>query len=263
MQIPVNLWYQVQHVAGRSLLNMKVTVLYYVIVAAVFSVAWLWWQRRPGRRPKLQARPVTGKQLGRELASTVGAVVIFGSVLPILFALGLGEHTRFYRHVGERGWMYFCLSIVLMLLIQDTWFYWMHRLMHHRRLFRWFHLTHHRSTNPNPWTTYAMSVLEAFVLSGSTVLMLVLVPTTGFAYVIVGWANVIYGVYGHLGYELYPTSMANHWLGRWINTSVAHNAHHEKSRYNYRYYFLIWDRLMGTLDPRYAESFGGKVLVGK
>jgi sterol desaturase/sphingolipid hydroxylase (fatty acid hydroxylase superfamily) len=253
--------YGLQRVAERSFVSMKVTLLYYVIVAAVFSAAWLWWRFRPGGRARLQARAVTGTQVGREIVSTVGAVVIFGSVLPILFALGLGEHTRFYRHVGERGWAYFCLSVVLMLLVQDTWFYWTHRLMHHRRLFRWFHLTHHRSTNPNPWTTYSMSMLEALVLSGASVITLMLIPATGLAYVILGWANIIYGVYGHLGYEFYPAWMANHWLGRWINTSVAHNAHHEKSRYNYGYYFLFWDRLMGTLDPRYEKSFAEKVAV--
>lgn len=35
---------------------------------------------------------------------------------------------------------------------------------------------------------------------------------------------------------------------RWINTATAHDAHHAKGRYNYGYYFLVWDRLMGTLD---------------
>jgi sterol desaturase/sphingolipid hydroxylase (fatty acid hydroxylase superfamily) len=44
-------------------------------------------------------------------------------------------------------------------------------------------------------------------------------------------------------------------LGRWINTSVAHNAHHATARYNYSLYFLWWDRWMGTLDPGYDRSF--------
>jgi sterol desaturase/sphingolipid hydroxylase (fatty acid hydroxylase superfamily) len=259
MLIQAAIPYQVQQVASRALLNIKVGALYYLIVAAAFSAAWLWWRWRPARRARLQPRPVTGRQIGREILNTVGTLVVFGSVLPVLFALGFGQHTRFYWRIEERGWAYFFLSILLMVIVQDTWFYWTHRLMHHRRLFRWFHLTHHRSTNPNPWTTYSMAPLEALVLSGSTVLTLVLLPATGAAFVIVGWANIIWGVYGHLGYELYPRGLAGHWLGRWMNTSVAHNTHHEKSRYNYGYYFLFWDRLMGTLDPAYTDSYKERV----
>jgi sterol desaturase/sphingolipid hydroxylase (fatty acid hydroxylase superfamily) len=40
------------------------------------------------------------------------------------------------------------LSALAYLLIQDTHYYWVHRLMHHRRLFRWFHAGHHRSHTP-------------------------------------------------------------------------------------------------------------------
>jgi len=39
---------------------------------------------------------------------------------------------------------------------------------------------------------------------------------------------------------------------------VAHNRHHETARHNFGFYFLFWDRLMGTLEPsyetRYAEA---------
>jgi sterol desaturase/sphingolipid hydroxylase (fatty acid hydroxylase superfamily) len=47
-----------------------------------------------------------------------------------------------------------------------------------------------------------------------------------------------------------------------MNTSVAHNTHHEKSRYNYGYYFLFWDRLMGTLDPAYTDAYHERVALG-
>lgn len=222
----------------------------YLSVTASFTVVWLWWRRRPGCRMPLQGRPVQARQIGREMLGSLGPMLVFGLFVPLLFLTGLHEHTQIYRHIGERGWPYFFFSIVLLLLVQDTWFYWSHRMMHHRRLFRWFHLKHHRSTNTNPWSTYSMSMLEALVLSGVNLVVLLAVPASGAALMIVGWLNVIYGVYGHLGYELYPFWFARHRLGRWINTATAHNLHHAKGRYNYGYYFLIWDRLMGTAAPQ-------------
>lgn len=241
---------QFQFWLKRAFASVWTNALIYLTVATLFTVAWLWWRAKPARRTPLQPRPVPAQQIGREVLASLGPVLVFGLFVPVLFLCGLGKYTQFYRHIGERGWPYFFFSIVLLLLIQDTWFYWTHRLMHHRRLFRWFHLKHHRSANPNPWSTYSMSLLEALVLSGVNLIVLFLIPASGTALLIVGWVNIIYGVYGHLGYELYPASMGSHWLGRWINTATAHNAHHAKGRYNYGYYFLIWDRLCGTVEPQ-------------
>lgn len=237
---------------SHSVIN---TAFYYLVVVAVFFSLWVWWRQRPGRRARLQAKEVGGPQIGREIATTFLSVLIFGSVMPILFALGFGQHTRFYWSIAERGWPYFFLSIFLMMVIQDTWFYWSHWLMHRRGLFRWFHRTHHRSINVNPWTTYSIGPLEALFASGASIVTLMVVPATGAALFALGWINTIYAVYAHLGYELYPRSLAGHWLGRWINTSVAHNTHHAKARYNYGYYFLFWDRVMGTLDPDYEARY--------
>ncbi len=66
---------------------------------------------------------------------------------------------------------------------------------------------------------------------------------------------IIYNVYGHLGWELYPKGFSKHWLGKWINTSVNHNMHHQYFKGNYGLYFLFWDRLMGTIRPDYEERF--------
>ena len=40
-----------------------------------------------------------------------------------------------------------------------------------------------------------------------------------------------------------------------MNTATSHNQHHRTYRYNYGLYTLIWDRLFGTLHPRYAETY--------
>lgn len=255
----IDLPYSVQHALGRGALNVKHTAWYYLIVVSVFFTAWLLLRRWPGRRARLQAAPVGGRQIGREILTTAGSILIIGNVMPLLFLLGFGQYTQYYREIDSRGWPYFFLSIFLMMVVQDTYFYWTHRLMHQRRLFKWFHLTHHRSTNPNPWSTYSIGPLEAVVDSLSSVMILMLIPATGLALVTFSWINMAYAVYTHLGYELYPRAWGNHWLGRWINTSVAHNTHHATARYNYGWYFLFWDRMMGTLEPKYSEDFQRRV----
>ncbi|MTV40879.1 sterol desaturase family protein [Duganella radicis] len=244
-----------QHLLPNILFNLRWAAFYYAIIAGAFFALWLWWRIRPGKRSPLQAKKIETAQIRRELLTSMGSIVVLGSFMPILFSLGFGRHTQHYERIATHGWPYFFLSILLAMIIQDTYFYWTHRLMHHRRLFRWFHFTHHRSTHTNPWTTYSIHPLEALVDSGSGVLIMMLLPTTGASVLTFSVINTVYAVYTHLGYELFPKGMSRHWLGRWINTSTAHNVHHARARYNFSWYFLFWDRMMGTLSPDYERHY--------
>ncbi|GJI97276.1 hypothetical protein RugamoR57_39940 [Duganella caerulea] len=237
--------------------NILHVAWHYALVAGIFAALRLWWGFRPGRRQPLQAKPIGTPQIRREMFTSVFSIIALGCVMPVAFALGLGRHVNFYQsvHAYGRGWGFIALMVVLMMLIQDTWFYWTHRLMHHRRLFRWVHRTHHRSTNTGPLSTYSISPLEAVIDSGGSIVILLLLPVTFWSVLIFSWINTIYAVYTHLGYELFPRPMSTHWLGRWINTSTAHNTHHARGRYNYSWYFLFWDRMMGTLSPDYDEQY--------
>src|SRR6266853_1534804 len=169
--------------------------------------------------------------------------------------------TQLYWNAAQYGWVYFWLSIPLMIVVHDAYFYWTHRLMHTRALFRTFHGVHHLSTNPTPWTSYAFHPFESVVEALGVVLILFIMPSHPSALLIFQTVSTVITVYGHLGYELYPRGWPQHPLGRWINTSVAHNAHHDKARHNYGFYFLFWDRWMGTLDPSYEERYGEKFAV--
>jgi sterol desaturase/sphingolipid hydroxylase (fatty acid hydroxylase superfamily) len=66
---------------------------------------------------------------------------------------------------------------------------------------------------------------------------------------------IVYNVYGHLGYELYPKGFHKTRIGRWINTSVNHNQHHQYFTGNYGLYFLFWDRILGTIRSDYDGRF--------
>src|SRR5205085_2234227 len=66
---------------------------------------------------------------------------------------------------------------------------------------------------------------------------------------------IVYNIYGHTGWEMYPKGFNKHWLGRWINTSINHNQHHQYFKGNYGLYTLIWDRLFGTVRQDYDQKF--------
>jgi sterol desaturase/sphingolipid hydroxylase (fatty acid hydroxylase superfamily) len=127
--------------------------------------------------------------------------------------------------------------------------------MHHPSIYRWVHKVHHLSTNPSPWAAMAFHPIEAVIEAGIIVVVVLMFPVHPLAIGIFLLFMMVYNVYGHLGYELYPAGFAHSKIGRWINTSVNHNQHHQHFKGNYGLYFLFWDRLMGTIRPDYEERF--------
>jgi lathosterol oxidase len=74
------------------------------------------------------------------------------------------------------------VSLALMLLLHDAWFYWTHRLMHHPKIFRHVHLVHHRSINPSPWAAYSFHPIEAVIEAGIYLLIVFTIRRTGWRF---------------------------------------------------------------------------------
>jgi sterol desaturase/sphingolipid hydroxylase (fatty acid hydroxylase superfamily) len=244
---------------------------WYVVLA---GFAWLTLHvilARPlaGRRIS-EKRPTFG-QMSREALYSLRSLVVYGLVGgAIVFAVVSGWTPMYFRIVlraadgGVRyGWTWFFVSIGLVILIHDAYFYWTHRLMHHPKLFRFFHRTHHLSTNPSPWAAYAFSAPEAFVQAGIAPLVIFTLPLHPLAFSIFMLWQIFFNVLGHCGFELYPRWFVRSPLGRYINTTTHHAQHHETNRANFSLYFNHWDRLLGTNHERYAERFEEVVNSGR
>jgi sterol desaturase/sphingolipid hydroxylase (fatty acid hydroxylase superfamily) len=101
----------------------------------------------------------------------------------------------------------------------------------------------------------AFHPVEAVFEAGILIILPFLFPIHPLAIGLFLLLMMIYNVYGHLGYELYPKGFSRTRIGKWINTSVNHNLHHQYFTGNYGLYFLWWDRWMGTLRDDYDEQF--------
>ena len=217
-------------------------VLFYILLKKP-----MWYRKVQKKLPQLS-------DYGRDIFYSVISVSIFATMGLFVFYYG-NEYTNTYANISDYGVLYYILSWVLMFLIHDTYFYWVHRAMHHPVLFKHVHLVHHKSTNPSPWTAYAFHPFEAFLEALIIPIIAFTIPTHIGAIGLFFLFQIVYNVYGHLGFELYPSGFHKTWIGRYINTSVAHNLHHDKYHGNYGLYFLFWDRLLGTMRSDYDETF--------
>lgn len=237
-----------------SAIFIALLIRYVVIAGLAFLVFYVWKKQRWGAR-KIQLRFPALSDYGREVAYSLLTTLIFAGVGTLVFLTPLRDYTLVYTDIKTFGRGYFVASIVLMLLLHDTYFYWTHRAMHHPRLYKWFHQVHHRSVNPSPWAAFAFHPLEAIVEAGIVVVIAWVIPVHPLAVVLFLLLMTLYNVYGHLGFELYPRRFAVSAVGKWVNTSVNHNQHHRFAKGNYGLYFLWWDRWMGTLRPDYEKEY--------
>lgn len=227
----------------------------YLLIAGVAAFVWYGWLRRRAFSRKIQQRWPRLADYGREVGYSLLTFVVFAGIATLVLAGPLRPYTLIYGDVAAHGWGYFAASLVAVLLIHDAYFYWAHRAMHHPRLYKWVHLTHHRSTNPTPLAAFAFHPLEAVVEAGVIVVIAFLIPVHPGVILLFVLIMTLDNVYGHLGWELYPKGFQRHPIGRWINTSVSHNQHHRYANGNYGLYFLWWDRLCGTLRADYDAAY--------
>lgn len=230
-------------------------VKYFFISLPFFLLFYVILKKRIAYK-KIQEKFPKIKDYARELGFSTLSVIIF-SIPPLvmLYSNSIRPHTTFYKHIDQYSTAWFILAFPVMIIMHDTYFYWIHRLMHLPVLFKKVHLVHHKSTNPSPWAAYAFHPLEAFAESFIFVIFLFTIPVHSIHLTLFFVLSLVYNVYGHLGFEIYPKGFNKQWFGKWINTSVSHNQHHQYFKGNYGLYFTIWDRLMGTLRPDYDTAF--------
>ncbi len=228
----------------------------YFILAGIFFYTFYVLLYKTINHKKIQKNIPSNRDYVREISFSISSLIIY-TLIPTIFIGNpeISSHTLLYKNIEERGWLYFILAFPIMIILHDTYFYWTHRLMHHKSIFNIFHLVHHKSTNPSPWAAYAFHPLEAIVEAGIFFMFLYVLPLHQIHFFVFFFFAILYNVYGHLGWELFPKNFNLTRIGKWINTSVCHNQHHKYFKGNYGLYFLFWDRMMGTLREDYDETY--------
>ena len=221
---------------------------YAVTAGVVYGLLWWLFPERLRARRVFDDAPRRG-QIPREIRYSLFTVLIFAANGFALFALMQAGHTRIYTDVSEYGRVWWILSLVTAIVLHDAWFYWTHRLLHHRWWFRHVHRVHHLSTNPTPWAAYSFHPMEALIHAAFYTLLVLAVPLHTATIFVFLLFMIVRNCIGHSGHELLPWRLATRGWLRWNTTVTHHHFHHARNRGNFGLYFTWWDRLCGTEDP--------------
>ncbi|PTM08205.1 MAG: sterol desaturase [Bacteroidetes bacterium] len=223
------------------LLLLLVLVLRYVLVAGI-PYLWLYvLGKNKYKTLKLQNEIPERKQIFSEIKYSFFTLCIYSSGIWLFLYWLKHGYTSNYAEIGEFGWPYFVLSVFLMIIIHDMYSYWIHRLIHHKLLFKYVHLLHHKFKNPSPWSAFAFHPFESLLTLGIIPVVMFLIPWHNLALIIFITIIIAYDTFVHLGYDIKQLKVF-----KWQNTPKDHDVHHRNSKYNFGLYFTYWDRLMGT-----------------
>ena len=213
--------------------------LRYVLVSGAFAVA------TSRLRPGLYAG--RKRQIGREIGWSLLSALIYG--VPAGMVLWLFDSrgmTRIYAGWNELPLWYLPLSVFVYLFVQDSWFYWTHRAMHHPFAFRLAHAVHHQGRSPTVWTAMSFHPIEAVTGAIVIPLLVFVVPIHIAMLGVVLTIATVMGVTNHMGWEIFPRRFVHSWLGNCVITASHHERHHEGYTCNFGLYFRFWDRVCGT-----------------
>lgn len=225
-----------------------ILVLGYLLPAGKYYY-WFYVRQGGGAGPgRIQDRWPSRQDVWREVRLSLQSIAIFALLSTVLVECYKAGYTRIYWRLGEYFPGYLFVSLALCIVIHDTYFYWTHRFMHWRPVFKYFHLGHHRSLTPTPWAIYAFQPLEAITQFLCIMGLVLFLPLHPLALLLFGAWNTEVNAAGHCGYEVVPSSISRHPLLKIFNTVSHHDAHHTNTRVNFGASFNIWDRWMRTFD---------------
>jgi lathosterol oxidase len=226
--------------------SFAIALRYFLVAGAGY---FLFWVRGGSRFESRKIQPGKKPRAGvikREILWSVLSSFVFGFSGIWAFQNWIGNLSEWSPDFSVAGFASGFLTFSVLAFLHDTYFYWMHRLVHHPRIFTIVHKVHHESVTPSPWAAFSFhpleAILEALILP---VLLRFIAVTPLVLAAFLVWMTVL-GVINHLGYDPYFEGFDRHPVFKWMISARNHDYHHTHPDRNFGLYFTFWDRWMGT-----------------
>jgi sterol desaturase/sphingolipid hydroxylase (fatty acid hydroxylase superfamily) len=145
--------------------------------------------------------------------------------------------------------------VVLMLAVpfwREFHFYWIHRAIHWKPMYKHVHSLHHKNVNPGPWSGMAMHPLEtAIYLSSATIHWII--PSHPLHFLFNLQNTALSPACSHHGFEGPILE------GKWPTGSRFHYLHHRHFECNYGGVILPLDKLFGTFRDGVPQGVGSNL----
>ena len=214
-------------------------------------------------------------QVMQEALNSIGPLIVKAAIWTIVEYLWYTRKLNNLLFDGPLSYVYTIFTVAAMDLLHDAWFYWTHRILHTKFLFRWVHRMHHESRVPTAFTGYSFHIVEAIIVFANEILICFLFPINIRVHRVYHIYTTIIHNGGHAGYEIAPCipsvlyvvgllwraltcviqprskTAKMQWIDSKMNTVAHHDWHHRFPNVHFSLYMTHWDKLMGTEHKEY------------
>ncbi len=247
MQIESNLDFSDYRILLLTFLFLFIIIfLRYIVLSGAYHWIFLVVFRKRFKEGMLSAQVPKSKQVKRELLYSTYSAIIFSAMGIILLLLWQNGYTKIYIDTLLYPYWYSPVSIIIFLLLHDSYYYWLHRGMHTFKWMRRFHMEHHKSVDTTVFTSFSFHPVESFLQALVIPIILVILPMNPIAILVALLVMTVSAIVNHAGVEILPRNGTYRKLHRFLIGATHHDIHHKNSRRNFGLYFTFWDRFMKT-----------------
>ncbi|MCJ1330695.1 c-5 sterol desaturase [Thelotrema lepadinum] len=187
-------------------------------------------------------------QVWLEMKQTMLSMPLMSVLTTACFLAEVRGHAKLYDVASDAPFaLYNFLQFPFFLLFTDFFIYWIHRGLHHPRVYKNLHKAHHKWIMPTPFASHAFHPIDGFSQSIPYHVFPFLFPLQKFAYVGLFVFVNVWTVMIHDGEYVANSPI--------INGAACHTMHHLYFNYNYGQYTTLWDRLAGSYRQPNQELF--------
>lgn len=238
--------FKVGWILTRIFVNVFVFIAYYGFWSV--TVTFLQWSNR---KYKPEYVPTTARMIHNIWYCTLGALqlALWEIIFLHMWATGKLSYVSDYEAMSTfSNIIWFAWWSLILPVLQDVHFYFIHRFIHIRPLYKYIHSLHHRNNDIEPFCGLSMHPVEHIYFFSILGLSVYLNMTPFHFRWILTWLMLAPGA-SHSGWE-------DHW-----NADQWHYLHHAKFECNYGSPGFPMDHVFGTarysLDPNEKKYRGG------
>lgn len=232
----------------------------YFLIAGIFYFIFYVWFPSKWKDRKINKKAYKTGQFKNEIKWSLVNALLFAVTASIMVILWQKGYTKIYTDMGLYGWWYLPTSLVILMLVHETYYYWIHRWMHIPSVYRIVHKVHHDSKVASPFTAFSFHPLEGLLQAIFLPVMILILPIHYFVIIVQLTIMTFSSVINHLDIEIYPSEEHPFW-SKWVIGATHHSLHHKQFKYNYGLYFTFWDKIKKTESPEFNKLF--KMLTKK
>ncbi|KAJ5752331.1 hypothetical protein N7520_009248 [Penicillium odoratum] len=223
-------------------------LLVYFVVATLSYI--FIWDKTTYNHPKFLRN-----QISMEMKQAMSAMPPMALLTAPFFVLEVRGYAKLYDTVAEEPFPYYSfLQIPLFIFFTDFFIYWIHRGLHHPRVYKVLHKPHHKWIMPSPFASHAFHPLDGWSQSVPYHVFPFIFPLQKLAYVFLFAFINLWTVFIHDGEYVANSPI--------VNGAACHTMHHLYFNYNYGQFTTLWDRLGGSYRKPNEELFRRETKMG-